>query len=404
MATTRTRLGSLVILITMLLTVSNSAPANAAGNKYIAVGAGYASSCGLTDLGKVYCWGYNHYGNLGDGTEIERHTPVAVMSALKFVQLSVGDEHSCALTSTGAAYCWGYNYLGQVGNNSESNALVPVAVSGGLRFSKISVGDYLACGIIGGQGQGRGRVRPDARPGRGGSIGADAAAYCWGYNRNGQLGDGTTTNRSTPVRATNMAFASIVPAYQSTCGLTAASAAFCWGRNQNGQLGDGTTIDKSTPTAVKGGLKFTALVAGEYHMCALISTGAAYCWGDNHDGQLGDGTTIDKSTPTAVTGGLKFASIWSGSYSYSTCGLTSTGVAYCWGANDDGQLGDGTEDTDRLTPVLVNTALRFSEIHIDLKQTCGLTTAGAAYCWGHNGNGELGDGTTTNSLTPVQVQ
>jgi alpha-tubulin suppressor-like RCC1 family protein len=188
-----------------------------------------------------------------------------------------------------------------------------------------------------------------------------------------------------------------------TCALTSAGAAYCWGENGDGRLGDGTEDNRLTPTAVSGSLKFASISAGAYHTCAITSRGAAYCWGYNGDGQLGDGTEdTDQLTPTAVSGGLKFASISAGAYH--NCGLTSRGAAYCWGNNDNGQLGDGTEDTDRLTPTAVSGSLKFASISAGRYHTCAITSRGAASCWGNNGSGRLGDGTEdTDRLTPTAV-
>ena len=185
-----------------------------------------------------------------------------------------------------------------------------------------------------------------------------------------------------------------------TCGVTAAGAAYCWGNNSNGQLGDGTTTPRLSPVLVAGGVSFAAVSAGESHTCGVTAAGAAYCWGDNFFGQLGDGTTTRRLSPVLVGGGVTFAALRAGNVH--TCGVTAAGAAYCWGYNVYGELGDGTT-TDRSSPELVAGGVSFAAVRPGAAHTCGVTAAGAAYCWGSNGSGQLGDGTTIDRLTPVRV-
>jgi alpha-tubulin suppressor-like RCC1 family protein len=204
----------------------------------------------------------------------------------------------------------------------------------------------------------------------------------------------------------------------NTCGVTAAGAAYCWGSNIFGQLGDGDTAQTASPAAVSGGLSFAAVGAdvGGQHRCAVTTTGAAYCWGINNTGQLGIGTTSGPQlcgsnpcsmTPVAVLGGLTFTMVNTGGDVFGhghVCGVTAAAAAYCWGDNVHGQLGDGTV-TRRTSPVAVGGGLTFADVgagsNYDFTEapgyehTCGVTTAGVAYCWGVNANGQLGTGTTT---------
>jgi len=221
------------------------------------------------------------------------------------------------------------------------------------------------------------------------ALAPSGQTYCWGKNDSGQLGDNTTTDRPTPVAVQQGAvtFMSLTAEDNSTCGLTGAGAAWCWGYNGEGELGDNSITDRHTPVAVQqGGVTFTSISAGNDHACGLTSVGATWCWGWNGYGQLGDNTITDRHTPVAVQqGGVTFTSI-SAAHGH-TCGLTGAGAAWCWGNNEDGGLGDNTT-TNQHTPVAVQQGgVTFSSISTGGYHTCGLTGAGAAWCWGWNGTG-----------------
>jgi alpha-tubulin suppressor-like RCC1 family protein len=299
-------------------------------------------------------------------------------AVLRFAQIAPALSTTCALTTAGTAYCWGFNDDGEMGDGTTTPSLLPVAVAGGLTFTQLAVGNR-SCGLT-----------------------EAGAAYCWGWNGEGQLGDGTSTNRSVPTAvAGGLAFNQIASGDDHICGLTSAGAAYCWGANTTGGLGDGTTTGSLVPVAVSGGLTFAQLSAGPYRSCGLTEAGAAYCWGYNGFGQLGDGTTTNRDVPTAVTGSLTFSQI-AANY-WHTCGLTTTGSAYCWGENAYGQLGTG-DNSSHSAPAAVSGGLTFTEISTsEGAHTCALTAAGAAYCWGNNGSGQLGDGTTTSRTVPTPV-
>jgi len=229
---------------------------------------------------------------------------------------------------------------------------------------------------------------------------------CWGFNASGQRGDGTTTDRLVPVDVVGLGggviaiTAGIGP---HTCALTSEDGVKCWGDNSNGQLGDGTTTTRPAPVDVSGlSSGIAGVSAGWLHTCAVTTTGGVKCWGDNLRGQLGDGTTTDRAAAVDVVG-LSSPVVAVASGSAHSCALTTAGAVKCWGANTSGQLGNGGQ-TDSPTPVDVSSfpdgvaAIAAGSAH-----TCALTKAGAVTCWGINTWGQLGDGTTWDRSAPVQV-
>jgi len=229
----------------------------------------------------------------------------------------------------------------------------------------------------------------------------DGAAYCWGKNDSGQLGDGSTVSKSFPVPVTGgFTFTALALGGVHACGLTAAGDAYCWGANDYGQLGDGTRVGPVvTPALVAGGLSFVALTAGVAHTCGLLASGDAYCWGDNEAGQLGLGTGASwfVGVPTIVAGSLAFEQL-SGGWLH-TCGITASGAAYCWGRNSLGELGIGSYGAPSgysgyFSPQAVGGGLTFTDLTAGGEVTCGLSND-SAYCWGNNQSGQLGAVTTS---------
>ncbi len=213
-----------------------------------------------------------------------------------------------------------------------------------------------------------------------------------------------TENAATEARfaiACSLVFQSVSAGDGHTCGVTTRGTAYCWGSNDSGQLGDGTTMDSNVPVAVSGGLTFQSVSAGHFHSCGVTTTAHAYCWGHSNSGALGDGTSFRvSSVPVAVSGGLAFQSVSAGTFH--TCGVTTAGHAYCWGLGERGRLGHGAS-TDSAVPVAVSRGFTFRSVSVGDAHSCGVTTAGNAYCWGWNLLGGLGNGTTTDSDLPVAV-
>lgn len=377
---------------------------------YQVMSLGYNGTCGLRGGVWAFCWGENASGKVGDGTSNSWQLPHAVSRALRVVQISTGGGNTCALTAEGQARCWGANSMGALGIGSTNGpeqcefagpcSRTPIAVLGDRSFSAIYVNRHagwyqFVCGLA-----------------------SDGAAYCWGSNYSGTLGIGATTGPATctaqggtplpcstvPLEiAGGQRFTSLTLGDIHACGLTAAGEAHCWGDNSYGQLGDGTETDRSTPVTVIGGLEFVSLSAGSRHTCGLTSDGSAHCWGFSGEGALGHGgfTGPDfcqnpdpfgrpfacSTAPERVAGGLTFATIAAGGDH--TCGVTAAGAAYCWGFNSWGQLGNASTNSSA-APVAVTGGLTFANLSGGREHTCGVTTGSVAYCWGFPGNYALG--------------
>lgn len=229
------------------------------------------------------------------------------------------------------------------------------------------------------------------------AVTSGGEAYCWGGNTAGQLGDGTTTQRQSPVRVITPAgvtFAQLAAATVQTCGVTTAGAVYCWGLN------------RLTPILVPApvGVIFTQVATYGEHACGVSTAGSAYCWGDNSQGQLGDGTSSERVAPVLVTAptGVTFTQVATGAVH--SCGLTTAGAVYCWGNNQAGQLGADLF-VRSFTPVLVNApaGVTFTQLSAGGGHSCAVTAAWEAYCWGGNPSGQLGDGTTTTRFAPFRV-
>jgi alpha-tubulin suppressor-like RCC1 family protein len=230
------------------------------------------------------------------------------------------------------------------------------------------------------------------------------AAFCWGNDFSGQLGINTTTGQSVsaPVPVVGgHTFTALATGDVHSCGLRADGTAWCWGGNGNGRLGDSTNQIRVAPTAVKNGLLFTALTAGAAHTCGLTSGGAIYCWGSNGGGRLGDGTTTERRAPTlVVAAGISFTAVAAGGAH--TCAVTSTGGVMCWGTGAAGVLGTGGNANQSIPTAVVSTA-QYQSIAAGGAHSCAVTVAGAVHCWGNNGGGRLGDGTAVNRNVPTPV-
>ena len=336
-----------------------------------------------------YAWGNNGSGRLGDNTTTNRSNLVAVVGGITtWSQVSAGQSFSLGITSAGVAYGWGYNGYGGLGDNTSTGKSSPVTVVGSLNWSKVSAGSIHSLGMT-----------------------SAGVAYGWGNNNSGRLGVNDTTARSSPVSIVGgLIWSQVSAGVQHSVGLTTSGVAYGWGYNAVGAVGDNTATNRSSPVSVAGGLSWSQVTAGGAHSLGITSSGVAYAWGRNHHAQLGDITQVNRSSPVSVVGGITTWSQLSGSPSgnsgYNHSLGIAAGVAYAWGSGDEARLGDGSSSsgTVRSSPVTVLGGItNWSQIKAGGRHSLGLTSTGIAYAWGNNQDGQGGNNVETRSASPVVI-
>ena len=359
----------------------------AAAAQVQSVSAGGYHTCAVKTDGTLWCWGGGGYGQLGDGTAADSLVPVQVSGhATDWAAVSAGFQHTCAVKTDHSLWCWGWNDAGQLGDGTttvQPNP-VPVQVSGhATDWAAVSAGYQHTC-----------------------AVKTDHSLWCWGGDDYGQLGDGTTTSSLVPVQvsghATDWAAVSAGSLY-STCAVKTDHSLWCWGWNSFGELGDGTTTSSLVPVQVSGqATDWAAVTVGQYHTCAAKTDHSLWCWGYNANGNLGDGTTARSRVPAQVSGhATDWAAVTAGDDD--TCAVKTDHSLWCWGWNGNGELGDGTTARSRVPVQVSGQATDWAAVTAGDLHTCGAKADHTLWCWGENHYGQLGDGTTTSRLVPVQV-
>lgn len=352
-----------------------------------AVDAGRAHTCVRVANGTISCWGAGGKGQLGNGHKSDRMVPITVKDLGSAADIAVGEDHSCALAADGTATCWGDNQDGQVGDDSATNRPTPTQVIGLQGGVDLALGGRHTCAVVG-----------------------DGGKHCWGLNSSGQLGIGSTEPRSHPdVASLALRDKQLGAGEAHACGLLADGGLRCWGRNSDGQLGDGTVgIDRPSPRPVALQSAALSLAAGAGHNCALLDDGQPACWGKNDKGQLGTGDyKSPKLLPTRVQGlddVVQVAAGGSSSDGSHTCALRADGNVFCWGYNEHDQIGnEHVTATGASRPVMVQGLKGITVISAGISHTCALRSDGTVWCWGRNNNGQLGDGSTADSRVPTSA-
>ncbi len=337
--------------------------------------AGGQSSCGVRADATAWCQGRNDFGQLGDGTTTLRINPTQVVADGGWSRIATGGSFTCGIKVDGTLWCWGLNNFGQLGGADRAASLLPRQVGTSTTWREVSASWQHAC-----------------------ATQADGSAWCWGQNQRGQLGGGTTSNASTaPVRVLgDQQWTSVSAGGWHSCGTTTSGAAYCWGDNAFGQVGDGTITNRNRPVVVTGGLSLVQVATTWGRSCGVTPAGQVWCWGENSNGELGNGTRTNSAQPVQVSDPGTFTGV--GTAVTASCATRTDGQVLCWGDNRYGQLGPAASGLGSTTPVAAGLA------------SSGPVTGGwlhlcaeGAGCWGSNDAGQLGNGTIAPATMPAEA-
>jgi alpha-tubulin suppressor-like RCC1 family protein/rRNA maturation protein Nop10 len=339
--------------------------------EWTVVKSGGVSSMGIKSDGTLWAWGDNTYGQLGDGTQTRRTTPVQIGMSTNWVSIFPGAFHSFGIKSDGTLWGWGYNATGSLGDGTNTQRLSPVQIGSDNNWQSVSPGTQYSLGVK-----------------------TDGSLWAWGRNTNRQLGDGTTTDTNVPIRiGTDNNWMSVSARGSSSLALRTNGTLWAWGQNSSGQLGNGTTNNITIPTQIGSATDWSQLSGGSDYTLAIKSNGTFWAWGGNFSGQLGDGTTTQRTSPVQIgtaTDWLTVSASISGAHSF---GIKTNGTLWAWGTNTEGQFGNGTT-TQSTSPIQIGTGTNWSSISTGQQHTLGLQTNRQYICGtGRNNDGQLGIGT-----------
>ena len=352
--------------------------------RYLAVSAGGLHTCAVNGVGSVFCWGSNQHGQIGSETSpfIHVEEPVRVFEGDDGAKkIATGWIHSCAVMLDGSVRCWGANSDGQVGDGSTSDRFSPITVLGpSVGVVEIGVSDSHSC-VVRSSGQ----------------------LVCWGKNTDGQIGDQTTINRLSPVTADGvpLGMVAVAPGASHTCALDSLGKVWCWGGNAYGQLGDGSVTGRVTAEVVSIATDIVAIDSGPYHTCALDTSGDLYCWGRNSNGELGLGVSVAAVEPAVIsTFPRKIRAVATEMH---VCAIDTLDALYCWGQNNVGEAGECSGTSCFLPALIPQLSSGVISVSVGGMHTCDVNAQNAVSCWGANGMGQLGIGTSVDRAIPDSV-
>jgi alpha-tubulin suppressor-like RCC1 family protein len=344
---------------------------------------GFVEELALPEFGSAFSWGNNDSGRLGNNSTVNRSSPVSVVGSFTdWTQVS-GGSHSLGLRANGTVRAWGDNSLGQLGDNTTVSRSSPVLVVGSFTdWTQVSAGFQHSVGLR-----------------------ANGTVWAWGSSIDGQLGNNSTTSRSSPTLVAGgfTDWIQVSARSNGSLGLRENGTAWAWGAGSNGQLGNNSTVNRSSPVSVVGGFTdWTQVSAGGIHSLGLRENGTAWAWGWNIDAALGDNSTVNRSSPVSVVGGFTDWIQLAGG-SIHSLGLRADGTAWAWGCNSFGRLGDNTTVAKSSPVSVVGGFTDWIQLSGGAVHSLGLRANGTAWAWGCNQVGRLGDNSTTNRSSPVSV-
>jgi len=367
------------------------------------VSAGFSHSAAIKNDGTLWAWGLNDFGQVGDGSVTNRYIPVQISTATNWQSVSVGYYYTLAIKSDGTLWGWGFNECGQLGDGTTNGKMLPAQIGTSTDWRLVSAGG-----------------------GHSVAIKNDGTLWAWGNNAAGQLGDGTTTNRFSPVQigsstdwksvsAGHICYIESYPncnyMYEHTVAVKNNGTLWTWGYNSNGQLGDGSRTDRKSPLQIGTATNWQSVSAGPNYTVAIKNDGTLWAWGNNFSGQLGDGTKTEKTSPVQIGFSSNWQSVTSGHLSFDanhtnkyigghTVAIKSDGTLWAWGGNNDGQLGDGTT-AEKNSPVQVGTSANWQSVSASNRYTDAIKNDGTLWTWGKI---SIGDGITIIKYVPKQMQ
>jgi alpha-tubulin suppressor-like RCC1 family protein len=355
-----------------------------AGSDWLRITAGHEHTCAIRAPGRLYCWGGDSVGQLGNGSAGPSTTAVPVAGGhTDWVAVDAGGYTTCALRRTGRLYCWGFDDVGQLGDDQAPVSKdVPTQVAGSRTdWASVSVGIDDVCAV--------------RRTGR---------LFCWGTDLSGRLGNGPQDRSSgVPVQVAGARtdWTSVSVGLGHSCARRRSGRLFCWGEDGHGQLGLGqVTAGRSAPAQVAGGgTDWRSVTAGIAHTCARRQDRTVWCWGSDEYGQVGNADAGGGPTPVRIAAPADgYGALDAGGRH--SCARSASHHLYCWGANESGQLTGGIPFD---SPIEVG-GTDWAQVVGGANHTCAITVTRRAFCWGANGSGQLGDGTPIGRIEPVEVQ
>lgn len=338
-------------------------------------------ACGIQENGTLWCWGDNNYGKLGNGTSYMSALPVRVGEASDWVAVSAGADHTCGVRGTGTLYCWGSNGEGRLGDGTTEQRMTPVRAGSVDDWVGVATGNYHTCGLH-----------------------ADGMLSCWGNNGNGQLGIGSMESSfvmPVPVPG-GRTWDAVDAGGTGTCATDIEGDIWCWGGNWYHQAGrPGVAYHQPSPFPIYLDSTLTVMAAGSYHSCAIDDAQDVWCWGTASSGQLGLGPDMTNDQPLPRYVASDYAKLGLGENH--SCGIATNGMMSCWGANGNGQLGVGYSGSDLRSPNPVTGGRVWLAVDGGGSFTCGIDGLSKMFCWGSDGNGQLGNGGNGSSSAPVEV-